>query len=84
MKILVEVLDLEETEIISKQKTFRTNAQKTLEISTSKGIESSINDAITEAQKIKLALPKGRVRIIEYHNDEPDETRQPCKILYEL
>lgn len=34
--------------------------------------------------QLKLTLPANKkVRVIEYRNDEPDETRSPCKILYE-
>tara|TARA_R100000951_G_scaffold96978_1_gene86485 strand:- start:173 stop:403 length:231 start_codon:yes stop_codon:yes gene_type:complete len=31
-----------------------------------------------------LKNTSNKIRVIEYHNDESDDTRQPCKVLYEL
>lgn len=43
-----------------------------------------IKDAKEKLLQLKDSLPTGdKIRILEFHNDEPDETRQPCKILFE-
>ena len=46
--------------------------------------EKKIKDAKLKFNKLKSKLINGqRIRILEYHNDESDEIRKPCKVLTE-
>ena len=43
-----------------------------------------ISNAKSKLLELKKSLPENqKLRVLEYHNDESDETRQPCKILFE-
>ena len=45
---------------------------------------TQINDAKAKLIELKESLPRGyKIRILEYHNDDPDNIRSKCKILYE-
>ena len=42
------------------------------------------SSAKAKLNQLKATLPVNqKLRVLEYRNDEPDETRGPCKILYE-
>lgn len=43
----------------------------------------NINEAKERATKLKNERSPHKIRVIEYHNNESDEIRQPCKILFE-
>ncbi len=74
MKIQVEILE----------KKGMGYAVKTTEIMTVGDIATKINTAKSRLDSLKLTLTVNqKIRVLEYHNDEPDETRQPCKILFE-
>jgi len=46
-------------------------------------LSKDINEAKTRAIQLKTERNPHKTRVIEYHNDEPDETRTSCKILFE-
>jgi len=78
MKILVELLEYKQI-MTSGEKDWIIQKSKTVEI-TSK----NIIEAKEKFDQLKQTLPENqKLRIIEYHNDESDETRKPCKVLFE-
>ena len=85
MKILVETLesitkkDVDGNDSIS----WIVNKSKTIEFIDGDKI-TKISDATEKLNQLKLTLPANqKLRVLEYNNDEPDETRTPCKILFE-
>ena len=79
-KIIIEILDKDTSNgdvvswIVAKSKTVDIGnvTEKNKELAKSKLLE--LKSTLTTNQKI---------RVLEYHNDDPDETRQGCKILFE-
>jgi len=43
-----------------------------------------INDGKKKIKELQKQFPDEKFRIIEYYNDEKDEDRKPCMILYEV
>ena len=79
LKIIVEVLQKENTlsgEIFNvvKSETLDFGEVKKLNIDSAKQKVSELRSQLSNNYKI---------RVTEYHNDETDESRKPCKILYE-
>lgn len=74
MKIQVEILE----------KRGMGYAVKNTEIITIGDRATKINTAKLKLETLKLNIPiNQKIRVLEYHNDEPDETRTACKILFE-
>lgn len=79
MKILVEILEKVEREnidswLVLKSKTLDfTELDKKEAFRKAKAKLIQVKDSLSNNQKI---------RILEYHNDEFDEVRKPCKILF--
>lgn len=40
-----------------------------------------VNKAKTRAMTLKNERNPHKIRVLEYHNDDPDETRTACKII---
>lgn len=54
-----------------------------VDISTEKN-DTTIQQARTRLTELKSTLSANqKIRVLEYHNDDSDQTRKPCKILYE-
>ena len=76
MKILIEYLD--ENVDSLERKYYSLNKSKTLEF-------TNVVSAKKQFDILKsLKLSTETIRIIEYHNDEADEVRKPCKIIEKL
>ena len=76
MKVLVEVLQEKKDEF--GESYWETMKSKTVEIK-----DKNITKAQTKLQELKSANNGKKIRILEYHNDDPDEVRLPCKVLLE-
>lgn len=46
-------------------------------------IKKDVSKAKARADILKEENPTKKIRVIEYRNDEPDETRTACKVVYE-
>ena len=76
MKILIEYLD--ENVDSLERKYYSLNKSKTLEF-------TNVVSAKKQFDILKsLKLSTETIRIIEYHNDEADKVRKPCKIIEKL
>ena len=76
MKILIEYLD--ENVDSLERKYYSLNKSKTLEF-------TNVVSAKKQFDILKsLKLSTETIRIIEYHNDEADQVRKPCKIIEKL
>ena len=81
MKIQVEILKRYNDEI--GHTYWVVDKSKVIEISTVKNT-LTIQHAKDKMGELKLLLsPDQKIRVLEYHNDDSDVLRQPCKILYE-
>ena len=74
MKILVQVLRLRRDNSRNNNMVFVVDSSLTEEIST-------VTKAMKRCDDLALSFPDHKIRIIEYHNDEPDNIRKPCKVL---
>lgn len=78
-KIIVEILVKQRSEI----EAYKVDESRTITIDT-KIDDSAKQRARTKLEELKANLsPNEKIRVIEYHNDDADENRKPCKILYE-
>ena len=73
MKIQIETLN--KVEIYNDKFIYEIDKSKTIVIETLKKAK--------EKFKTMSATEDKKIRIIEYRNDEPDETRKPCKVIVE-
>lgn len=80
MKVLVEILEkVEKDDIVG----YRVIESKTIVIS-DKINQTTIDRAINRLEQLKPTLGLNeKIRVLEFHNDEPDETRVSCKVLFE-
>jgi|APSaa5957512535_1039671.scaffolds.fasta_scaffold534594_1 hypothetical protein len=77
MKIIVEILSKNEFN------DYVLDISKTIEFKTGDKA-TKISKAKTRLQELKSTLNSNqKIRVLEYHNDDSDATRTPCKILYE-
>lgn len=74
MKLLVQTLKAKSIDGIT---SFEIDENLTEEI-----LSKNINEAKTRAIQLKTERSPHKIRVIEYHNDEPDETRVACKVLF--
>ncbi len=79
-KIIVETLD----EVITSfpEKSYKVDDAKTQEFGVP-GLENEAAAKVVFDAKVISKESNQKIRILEYHNDDPDETRQSCKILFE-
>jgi hypothetical protein len=81
MKIQVEVLRKIDDGINTIH--YKTDELETV-VFTNGDVTNQIAEATQYLNDTKPTLPAGdKIRVLEYYNDEPDETRQPCVILLE-
>ena len=73
MKIIVQTLKKIPNEI-----SFSVDENLTEEI-----LSKNINEAKNKAIQLKSKRARDKIRVIEYRNDEPDETRTVCKVIFE-
>lgn len=76
MKILIQTLK-------AKTDSFGKSSYQVDENLTEDILSKDVNEARERAMQLKNEHNPHKIRVIEYHNDEPDETRTPCKILYD-
>ena len=81
MIIQVEILNKSTNELGNI--IYNINKSKTFIVSTEKN-STTIQEAKDKLDELKSSLNMTqKIRVLEYHNDESDETRQPCKVLFE-
>ena len=81
MKIIIEIL--KESTDSTGQKNWAVEKSKIVNIGTKKD-KKTLGIAKDKLQQLKLELAQDeKIRILEFHNDESDEIRTPCKVLYE-
>ena len=73
MKIQIETLN--KVEISNDKFIYEIDESKTIVMQTLKKAKDKF--------KTMSATEDKKIRIIEYRNDEPDETRKPCKVIVE-
>jgi len=79
-KIIVETLD--EVPTSFSEKSYKVDETKTQEFGLP-GVENeNAGKAVFDA-RVTRKEPTQKIRMLEYHNDDPDETRGSCKILFE-
>tara|TARA_R110000744_G_scaffold295512_1_gene405573 strand:+ start:471 stop:704 length:234 start_codon:yes stop_codon:yes gene_type:complete len=74
MKILVQVLRSKRDNSYNDKMVYVVDNSLTQET-------TDIENAITKSGELKLKFQDSQIRIIEYHNDESDKDRKPCKII---
>lgn len=81
MSILIQILHKHigpEGEI-----SYVVSEDKTIEIGKGNN-DNTKNQAMNKLDQIKSTLNiDEKIRVLEYHNDDSDESRQGCKVLYE-
>ena len=72
MKILLEILQLQKDNSYNDKMVLVVNHNLTEEFETYEKALEKLNE---------LKNTHNNMRILEYHNDEPDNIRKPCKVL---
>ena len=74
MKILVQVLRLVRENSYNDKMYYSVDNSLTEEMST-------VTKAKKRLKELSTEFPECKIRVIEYRNDEPDETRTACKVI---
>ena len=74
MKILVEVLKLVRDNSYNDKMIYEIDNSLTEEMSTVTKAKKRLKELTTE-------FPECKIRVIEFRNDEPDETRTACTVI---
>jgi hypothetical protein len=74
MKILVQVLHLQRDNSYNNKMIYVVDDNLTEELKT-------ISKGKKRLDELKLLHNNSQIRLLEYHNDEPDNIRKPCKVL---